>query len=88
MDLTRLMDDVMSSLAVEVLDSGERLVAVRLPDESAVGVRLAPTDWNRRWRVVELVVRPADGVDPHDLPIAMMLAEARRLATRSAAVVA
>lgn len=81
-----MLDDVMSSCAVEVLDSGERLVALRLPDGAGVGVRLAPTEWERRWKVTELVVRPVDELD--DLPLAVLIAEARRLATRSAMAVA
>lgn len=88
--LGALLDDVTRESAVGVTDDGGRLVALRVGDEWAVGVRLHREGSHRQWSVRELVVRRGagersfGGADVRDLPLGALVAEARRLAARSA----
>ncbi|KQP26211.1 hypothetical protein ASF38_11310 [Aeromicrobium sp. Leaf272] len=89
-DLGTLLDDVTREHAVGVTADGERLVALRVADEWSVGLRLHREGSHRQWSVRELVVRRGTGDrsfagnDVRELPLGALVAEARRLATRSA----
>ena len=87
MDLLATVDAVQTSAVVH--DDGDAvLVGLRLDDGWAVGVRLAPGE-QRHWDVRQLLLSPptGDGIESQavrDLPLGVLLAEARRLATRRA----
>lgn len=89
--LGALLDDVTRDHAVGVTEDGGRLVAIRVADDWSVGLRLHREGSHRQWSVRELVVRRGagdrsfGGADVRDLPLGALVAEARRLATRSAA---
>lgn len=89
MGLSELLDVVAREHAVEDVGDGERLVALRLADEWSVGFRLHREGSHRQWSVRELVVRREAGDrsfagnDVRDLPLGALVAEARRVATRS-----
>lgn len=90
MDLGELMDEVMDSHAVRVTGDGERLVALRLADDWGVGLRLNRGGSHRQWNVREIALRltdpdtSIDGNAVRELPLGSLIAEARRLATKSA----
>ncbi|AWB91643.1 hypothetical protein [Aeromicrobium chenweiae] len=92
MDLDELLDSLLEPHAVTAADDGDRLVAMRLANDWGVGVRLHQRGSQRRWDVREVTLRLLDqdasisGSDVRDLPLGTLLAEARRLATRSAAL--
>ena len=89
MALAELLDRVSREHAVDVTPEGERLVAMRLPDDWSVGVRLHREGSHRQWSVREIVVRRGShdrsiaSNDVRELPLGALIAEARRLATRS-----
>lgn len=90
MDLSELMGRVERHDAVDVAPDGDRLVDLRLPDDWSVGMRLHRTGTHRQWSVREVLVRCSpsaesiDGQGVRDLPLGALIAQARRLASRSA----
>lgn len=89
MELAAVVDAVGREDAV-LSDGDEALVGLRIDQEWSVGVRLAPGHGTRHWHVRELLVRAGgseaelDSQSVRDLPLGVLLAEARRLATRAA----
>lgn len=91
MDLIELMDSAATPTSLHVSEQGERLVAMRLADDWEVGLRLHRRSSSyRTWNVLEIAVRlrgdqeSISGNDVRQLPLAALIDEARRLATRSA----
>ena len=91
MGLDELLDGLRKTYAVEAVDDGDRLVAMRLADDWSVGLRLHRRGTHRQWNVGEITLRRLDsqssisGNDVRELPLGSLIAEARRLATKSAA---
>jgi hypothetical protein len=90
MDLDELLDGLLEPHAIGRGPGGDRLVALRLADDWGVGIRLHRRGTHRQWNVREITVRlldPAESINGNDvreLPLGALLAEARRLATKSA----
>ena len=89
MSLDEMLDDLLDPHAVRADDDGDRLVALRLADDWGVGVRLHRRGTHRQWNVREVTLRLMDsessisGNDVRELPLGALLAEAKRLATRT-----